>query len=46
MSSIFSNHSGMARNQLQEECWKFYKYVEIKNMLLNNQWVKKEMEAK
>ena len=35
ISSIFSDHNGKkTRNQLQEENWKIYKYVEIKQYAL------------
>lgn len=40
-SNIFSNYHGMkTKNQLWKKNWKIQKYVEMKQPLLNNQWVK------
>lgn len=34
------------RNQLQEKKWKTYNIWRLNNMLIDNQWVKKETKGK
>ena len=47
ISSIFSNHNGMKLEiNYKKKLEKTHNYVEVKNMLLNNQWSKNTSKEK
>lgn len=47
LSSVFSDHDGMKLETITEKKLKKIKnYADLKNMLLNNQWIREEIKSK